>query len=278
MKRIAAITMVRKDDFYLKKWTAWYGSQIGEENLYIFLDGTDQPIPDWCPAAHITPVEKIPGQVVQAEKRRLKLLSDEAARLFREGYDLVIGTDADEILVVDPARGENLAEYLDKADIKTSLSGLGVDVGQHLDEESDIREDEPFLSQRHYAHLCTRYTKPSVLAGPYQWGSGFHRVKCHNFHIGKDLFLFHIGYFDMGRIQARFADKDRAAAGWTQHLKKRSRTIRYCTALPKHDWDKTVGWVRTMQSICRPPYAWNKPGMLELRIVVRIPERFQKLI
>ncbi len=140
MKRIAAITMVRNDDFYLRKWTAWYGSQIGEENLYIFLDGTDQPIPDWCPAAHITPVEKIPGQVVQAEKRRLKRLSDEAARLFREGYDLVIGTDADEILIVDPARGESLAEYLDKADIKTSLSGLGVDVGQHLDEEADIRD------------------------------------------------------------------------------------------------------------------------------------------
>ncbi len=278
MKRIAAITMVRNDDFYLKKWTAWYGSQIGEENLYIFLDGTDQPIPDWCPDAHITPVEKIPGQVVQAEKHRLKLLSDEAARLFREGYDLVLGTDADEILIVDPARGESLAEYLDKADIKTSLSGLGVDVGQHLDEEGDIREDEPFLSQRHYAHLCTRYTKPSVLAGPYQWGSGFHRVKGHNFHIGKDLYLFHFGYFDMGRIQARFADKDRAAAGWTKHLKKRSRTIRYCTALPKHDWDKTVGWVRMMQSLCRPPYAWNKPGMLELRIVVRIPERFQKII
>lgn len=278
MKKIAAVTMVRNDDFYLKKWTAWYGSQIGEENLFIFLDGTDQPIPDWCPAAHITPVEKIPGQVVQAEKRRLKLLSDEAARLFREGYDLVIGTDADEILIVDPARGESLAEYLDKADIKTCLSGLGVDVGQDLGEESDIREDEPFLRQRHYALLCTRYTKPSVLAGPHLWGSGFHRVKGHNFHIGKDLYLFHFGYFDMGRIRARMDDKDRAAAGWSKHLKKRARTIRLCSNLPKQDWDRTVGWVRTMQRLCRPPYAWNKPSMLGLQIVVRIPERFQELV
>ena len=45
MKRIAAITMVRNDAFYLRKWTAWYGAQLGEENLYILLDGRDQPIP-----------------------------------------------------------------------------------------------------------------------------------------------------------------------------------------------------------------------------------------
>ena len=278
MKRIAALTMVRNDDFYLRKWTAWYGSQIGEENLYIYLDGTDQPLPDWCPKAHVTAVEKIPGQVVKAEKTRLKFLSEAAAQFFKQGYDLVIGTDADEFLVVDPKRGQTLAEYLSDAKIDVCLSGLGVDVGQNLNEEGDIREDEPFLSQRHYAHLCTRYTKPSVLAGPYTWGSGFHRVKGHNFHIGKDLFLFHFGYFDMGRIQARFADKDRAAAGWTNHLKKRSRTIRYCTSLPKHDWDDTVDAVRILESILRPPYAWNKPGLLELRIIVRIPKRFQSII
>ena len=40
MKRIAAITMVRGDAFYLRKWTAWYGGQLGEENLYILITMT----------------------------------------------------------------------------------------------------------------------------------------------------------------------------------------------------------------------------------------------
>ena len=78
IKRICALTMVRNDDFFLRKWTAYYGAELGEENLYIFLDGTDQPLPDWCPQAHVTAVEKIKGQVVEAEKGRLDFLSEQA--------------------------------------------------------------------------------------------------------------------------------------------------------------------------------------------------------
>ena len=34
-KRVAALTMVRNDDFYLRRWTAYYGRELGEEHLYI---------------------------------------------------------------------------------------------------------------------------------------------------------------------------------------------------------------------------------------------------
>lgn len=277
MKRICALTMVRNDDFYLKKWTAYYGRELGEENLYIFLDGKDQPIPDWCPKAHITAYDKIKGQVVEAEKGRLALLSQKAAELL-ESYDLVIGTDADEFLIVDPALGISLAEYLSSKDIKISLSGLGVDVGQNTKEEAGIIENEPFLRQRHYARLSTRYSKPSVLAAPVVWGSGFHRIKGHNFHIAKDLYLFHFGYFDLGRIEARFNDKDRKEAGWSRHLAKRSKTIRLVTNKRAGEWNSRVNFARIIQNLVRPPYAWNKPAMFEMIVIVRIPERFQDIV
>lgn len=277
MKRICALTMVRNDDFYLKKWTAYYGRELGEENLYIFLDGKDQPIPDWCPKAHITAYDKIKGQVVEAEKGRLALLSQKAAELL-ESYDLVIGTDADEFLIVDPALGISLAEYLSSKDIKISLSGLGVDVGQNTKEETGIIENEPFLRQRHYARLSTRYSKPSVLAAPVVWGSGFHRIKGHNFHIAKDLYLFHFGYFDLGRIEARFNDKDRKEAGWSRHLAKRSKTIRLVTNKKAGEWNSRVNFARIVQNLVRPPYAWNKPAMFEMVVIVRIPERFQDIV
>lgn len=277
MKRICALTMVRNDDFYLKKWTAYYGRELGEENLYIFLDGKDQPIPDWCPKAHITAYDKIKGQVVEAEKGRLALLSQKAAELL-ESYDLVIGTDADEFLIVDPALGISLAEYLSSKDIKISLSGLGVDVGQNTKEETGIIENEPFLRQRHYARLSTRYSKPSVLAAPVVWGSGFHRIKGHNFHIAKYLYLFHFGYFDLGRIEARFNDKDRKEAGWSRHLAKRSKTIRLVTNKKAGEWNCRVNFARIVQNLVRPPYAWNKPAMFEMVVIVRIPERFQDIV
>lgn len=277
MKRICAITMVRNDDFYLKKWTEYYGRELGEENLYIFLDGTDQPLPDWCPKAHVKACEKIKGQVVEAEKGRLSFLSDQAAELLKT-YDLVIGTDADEFLIVDPALKKGLAEYLSSRDIKISLSGLGVDVGQNTKEEGGIREDAPFLRQRHYARLSTRYSKPSVIAAPVKWGSGFHRIKGHNFHIAKDLYLFHFGYFDLGRIEARFNDKDRKEAGWTRHLAKRSKTIRLVTNRRAGNWERCVKFARTVQNVFRPPYAWNKPAMFDLVVIVKIPERFSDIV
>ena len=135
MKKIAALTMVRNDDFYLRKWVEYYGAQLGRENLYIWFDGTDQVIAPFCEGTHAQLHEKIGMQVVSAEKGRLKFLSDQAAALLAGGYDLVIGVDADEFVVVDPKRGISLREYLSEQRIGVSLSALGLDFGQKLGEE-----------------------------------------------------------------------------------------------------------------------------------------------
>ena len=277
MKRICALTMVRNDDFYLRKWVEYYGRELGRENLYVFFDGTDQNIPDFCEGVNVSLREKVQGQVARADKGRIIFLSQMAAELF-ERYDLVIGTDADEILVVDPKLGKSLVEFLSEKKIRTSISGIGVDVGQRVCEEGDIDANKPFLSQRHYGRLSSRYTKANVIARPVRWGSGFHRVKGHNFHIVKDLYLFHFGYFDLGRIEARFADPSRRADGWTKHLKKRSKTIRLCTDRKAHRWECAVPVARVIQTLFRPPYALNKPSMLEQAVIVRIPDRFQNII
>lgn len=269
--------MVRNDDFYLRKWTEYYGRELGESNLYVFLDGKDQPLPDWCPEAHVEAVEKIGTQVVSAEKGRLKFLSEKAAELLKT-YDLVIGTDADEFIVVDPKLGQGLSDYLNYNAVDGSMSGLGIDMGQKLGEECDITDDRPFLSQRRYGVLSTRYTKPSILAAPYTWGSGFHRIKKHNFHIAPDLYLFHFGYFDMKKLEERFSDKDRLAQGWGKHMKKRSRTIRTVTELKARKFDFWTRAARRIQTYVRPPYAWNKPAMFNIKLVVQVPLRFRNLV
>ena len=279
MKKIAALTMVRNDDFYLRKWVEYYGRELGgKEHLYIYFDGLDQEIPSFCEGTNAVKLSKIGTDVVSNDKGRVAVMSNRAAELFAQGYDLVIGTDCDEFLVADPALGMGLAAFLEGVSVKGCASGLGLDFGQKLGEEEAIDASRPFLQQRHYAQLGTRYTKASILSEPLQWGSGFHRVKGHNFHIVKDLYLLHFGYFDMGRIEARFQDKSRLEQGWEHHMKKRSRTIRLVTRLKARDFGRWTAFARICQSIARPPYAWNKPGMLGLRIVVRIPERFQNII
>jgi hypothetical protein len=268
--------MARNDEFFLNRWAAYYGKILGEENLYIYLDGTDQRPPGGAGKANVSIVEKKGFRVVDAEKRRLGFLSDRAGELLRK-YDLVVGCDADEFLAVDPKTGLTLAEYLSRIEIKTSVSGLGLDFGQRLTDEPPLDRSKPFLEQRKYALLSTRYTKTSVISKPVRWGSGFHRVNGHNFHIDKNLYLLHFGNADHDALKARFDDQDFINTGRIRHLKKRMRVIEDVTSKPPVDGDKVFARARAVQTVCRQVYAWNKPCMLGMRWIVRVPERFRVL-
>lgn len=275
MKKIAAITMVRNDGFFLRKWVEYYGSAFGREHLYVFFDGEDQTVPEFCEGINSLVVGKIGDTVRSSDKGRIRFISAQAAKLFSAGYDLVVGSDADEYLAVDPRLGLSLAEYLSSLDIKNTVSGLGLDFGQVVGREAPLTLDRPFLCQRSVAQIGTRYTKASVMARPLEWGSGFHRVEGCNFHIAKDLYLMHFGYSDLKMIEEKLGDADKLRQGWQRHLEKRKRTIRYANTLPARDFDTTVKWARRVESLVRPPYAWNKPALLGLKMMVRIPDRFK---
>ena len=81
MKKICAITMVRNDNFFLKKWVEYYGNQLGRENLRVYFDGEDQAVPDFCAGVYTELKPRIPGMVVKAEKERLGFLSQKASSL-----------------------------------------------------------------------------------------------------------------------------------------------------------------------------------------------------
>lgn len=273
-KRICALTMVRNDDFNLRKWVEYYGRELGKENLYIFFDGTDQMIPDFCEGCNAHLRQRNPGMVVKSEKIRLTFLSEKAAELMKEGYDIVIGTDADEYLVVDPAINTGLADYLSSLNIRHSVSGLGIDIGQNLNNEGVISGDIPYFEQRRYGYLCSRYTKPSVISSPVMWGSGFHRIKGHNFHIDPNLFLFHTGSIDLKMIEDRMKDNDLLSTGRLKHIQKRAKTIFVVSKAKIREWDRTVKVVRWVQQHIRPVNSWNKPWNPITKVVVRIPDRF----
>lgn len=271
-KRIAAITMARNDTFFLSRWIEYYGREIGTENLYIYLDGIDQEIPQNSGAAHITKLPHTDMSRATGDKYRIGKMSDLASELFKK-YDIVIGCDCDEFLIVDPALGTTLADYLSNKEINTTLSGLGLDVGQHLNNEKPLDTSKSFLSQRSFALLSTRYTKPVVINRPVRWGSGFHSISGHNFHIDPNLYLLHFGAVDMDMLVAKAAAR---GADWVNHLRRRGNgTINDITNRPAHG-EKWLKIARVMQRIFRPIYAWDKPGMLGIKRIVKIPTRFQK--
>ncbi len=277
MKRICAITMARNDNFYLEKWISYYGEQLGEENLYIFLDGKDQVPPKNVGKANVTLCEHKEEEMTKGDRTRIAFLNEKSAELLKT-YDLVIGGDADEYLVVDPKTNLSLKEYLSKIKIKNSVSGLGLDVGHNLKEEKPINPEMPYLSQRKYALLDSQYTKPVVKARDIRWGAGFHRTKNHNYKIDKNLYLFHFGSFDNDMFMERIKDKEKINAGWSKHLEQRYRTIRLANEGNAKDGDKFLPIARFLQTIIRHPFAWLRPYMYYWKLVVTIPERFKESV
>ena len=272
LKKIAVITMSRDDEFFLSRWIAYYGKQFGTENLYILLDGIDQKKPTNAGHAHITKLPHIAMSRSAGDKYRIKQLSDLAEQLLKS-YDIVIGCDSDEFLIADPNTKRSLAQYLSELNIKTSVSGLGLDVGQHMNLEQELDKNQALLTQREYALLSTRYTKPVIINRPVKWGSGFHSIKNHNFHIDKNLYLLHFGAVDMNMLLTKAKSR---GTDWVNHLHRRGNgTINAVTKLKPRS-EKYMHTARIMQQIFRPIYALDKPGMLGLKRIIRIPERFIK--
>lgn len=272
LKRIAVITMARNDEFFLSRWIKYYGTQFGDENLYIYLDGTDQKIPENAGKANITKLPHCDMSRSAGDKYRINLISDLAEKLLKT-YDIVIGCDCDEFLVIDPNTNMTLHEYLSQKKFNTTMSGIGLDVGQHMKLEKTINPDQTFLSQRSFALLSTRYTKPVVINRPVRWGSGFHRIKNHNFHIDKNLYLLHFGAIDMQMLESKAAAR---GTDWLNHLRRRGNgTINDITNRPARG-ERWIKIARKIQTYIRAPYAWNKPNMLGLKIVVKIPKRLEK--
>lgn len=275
-KKIAAITTVRNDSIFLERWVQYYGAQFGNKNIYIFIDGHDQLVPESVKKANIIFLPYIPLSRAAGDRRRAKIMSDFAHGLFQL-FDAVIATDVDEFLAVDPNTNNSLAEYLSTKSSYSSLSGLGMDVGQHLKLEQPIDLELPFLSQRKFAHLSSRYTKPSVAFKPVTWGSGMHRVKGKNFHIDSNLYLFHFGMVDYQLSTGKTNDSDRLGNNWANHLSRREQLFKIISEATTIPGDDYFSKARHYQTWHRPIYALNKPSMIPGDPVIEIPERFKKV-
>ena len=117
-----------------------------------------------------------------------------------------------------------------------------------------------------------------VALEPLTWGSGVHRVKGRNFHIHPDLYLFHFGMVDYESSREKVDDRSLNEAGWTGHLKRRSALFDIITGSEALEGDDFFAEARRRQSLRRPLYALNKPGMLKEKPVIKIPGRFRSIV
>ena len=276
-KTIAVISMVRSDTFFADKWITYYGNQFGFENLYLFIDGLDQKLPSLSKKINYYQIPHVEYSRVKSDRKRSRYISKFACNLFIK-YEIVLAMDIDEFLTVDPFQKISLKDYLSRDFKSSSLSALGLDVGQHPSIEKPIDLSKPFLSQRAFAQVSDRYTKPIITFKPLQWGSGFHRIKWKNFTIDNNLFLFHFGLVDLANAKKNIQNKQLLSLGWKGHFDRRFQLYEIIKTQNAQEGDYFFKKARIFFATKRKWYAWNKPAPLKENALVRIPKRFENLV
>lgn len=145
--KISVITTVFNERVFLPIWLNHYGPKLGYENLFVIDDGSDDG--STLDNRIINLIKK--NRTPQDENDRAKLLSCFHAELLNY-YDLVIYTDVDEIIVVDPILGLSLNKYL-SVDNYEYKNVIGLNVLHRIEKEAQIDFDKPLFEQRKFVRF-----------------------------------------------------------------------------------------------------------------------------
>lgn len=200
--RVAALMMMHNEPLWAPVWVRHYAREVGAENCVVLDHGST----DGSAAGLGVHVERVRRSALD-EDARATLVSDVVRELLR-GYDAVVHTDADELLVADPGRFADLRAYAAVAAEVTVAVGLDL---QHLpDEEADWVPGQGVGAQRQWVRFSGAMCKPAMVRRPVRWAPGFHSCRVQGAEEGVapefgPLFLVHLRYADLGAGLARLA-------------------------------------------------------------------------
>ncbi len=188
--RIAALTMVYNEPVWAPIWTRHYAAQLGADHCYMLDHGSDDGSTTNLPAPlHLVRLPRSPLD----EEWRLQTITAQVITLLQT-YDAVIHTDADEILIADPARWTGLRAWA-TAGPPDVVTAIGLDV-QHLpDQEPALDLTHPLGTQRRWVRFASAMCKPAWVRRPVTWSPGFHSSDAPLVLNG--LYLLHLRYADL---------------------------------------------------------------------------------
>jgi hypothetical protein len=127
------------------------------------------------------------------EEARAALVSARAADLLGF-YDAVVHSDADELVMADPARHRNLAAFAGSVGAAV-VTAAGLDL-QHLPRtEAPLDPSRSIGAQREWVRFSAAMCKPAFVRQKVRWVPGFHACEAPMVMAG--LFLIHLRYADL---------------------------------------------------------------------------------
>lgn len=207
---LAVVTMAYNETVLLPIWLRHYERQVGLEHCYIIDHGSDDASTKNI-RANIIRLPRTPMD----EDARAAAVRDFCSALFL-GYNRVLYTDADELVVPDPNVSPTLKYCAATQNLPRVLTLFGVDV-VHVAEEAQIDLSVPISHQRQFARPISTLCKPTLIAGRIDWMHGFHCIIGHHRPSFGDIFLFHIAHCDIDILYERQKKRNATAPIGLQH-------------------------------------------------------------
>lgn len=194
MAPLAVITMVYNEKRKLPIWLGHYGANVGIEHCYVVDHGTDDGSTRNLFGASRISLDRSP----QDNDRRTRFISELSSALLGY-YKRVVYVDADELLVADPARYANLADYAEQMN-EDAVTSIGMEI-VHGAGESALDDNLPTGAQRGTALFSSSMCKTNMIGRKVNWAPGWHS------HDGAprfdDLYLFHLRHADLDQAIER---------------------------------------------------------------------------
>lgn len=182
--RSAVFTIVRNEDVFLPIWLRHYSKHFYRNDIFVIDNGTTDG------STHVEGATFVPRiSTTSFDAPWMLHTVRDFQRELLKSYDWVLFAEVDEIIHC-PIK---LCEYPNNK--FTTLSCMGYEVIQDLNEEPPLDLNRPLLKQRRYWAPSDLFSKPLYSRVPLDWRLGFH--SCTQPHTkATDLTLIHLHRMD----------------------------------------------------------------------------------
>ena len=289
---MCAMTMVGGDHFFLKRWVDYYGAQLGRENLFILSHGGD---PEHQRIAEGANVIYLPYDATRNcfNQRRWQMLSRFTSG-FTRYYNWVLCGDVDEIVVLDPAVGSSLPDYVARLgagrDRPKVITPFAIEMVHNPSLEPEpITDGRPILDVRRIFRLNANYAKPCITRDLVEFVPGGHYANHSKLFLDPHLYLFHLRFIDYQMTEQRLATRraqrvlqsgdlaevERDKTGWdtaweTYSALSKENPLAETVDFPAFRAEMVDGWRQ------KKVVFWA-PGGARPKGVYRLPDRFAQV-
>jgi len=199
--KIAVLTMVKQSYNVLEYWLKHYGAAVGHENLYVISHGNDPHHKTMAQGAQVIGIPE--GDMSRFEGQRHAFMSQFITGL-TQYYDVVIKTDADEILFCDPDLYSGFGDCFAQHPDADAMFGVGFEV-LHMADEAALDWTQLISAQRRVGMTDWMLSKAFATRGRAQLK--FHGVAIRadldalTLQMPKGLYMAHLKYADQDGVR-----------------------------------------------------------------------------